>query len=303
MPAQRKSVLAITGPRSSSKHIARFRAPGGDYEFTLLEAPTLRDVSKAMGTHPDLVVLFGGDGTLNRYLGVLLERRGPVLMVPAGSGNDFALANGMVNARDAIETFQRWLRADITATPVDIGALTVRDEQGISEQRYFSCCVNIGVDAEAVARANRMPAWLKSRGGYLLAGIASLVDFQPQRYTLRIDGSGQQQRLWFIAGLNTPTYGGGLRIAPHASTTDRNLELAMCGDVARFALLRNIPRLLSGKVHRIPFLRFATVERFTVSTDMPEPVCADGEFLGYTPAEVTLAPQRLSVLKKDGPPR
>jgi hypothetical protein len=34
------------------------------------------------------------------------------------------------------------------------------------------------MDAEANARANRMPSWLKSRGGYVLAALQALDRIQ-----------------------------------------------------------------------------------------------------------------------------
>ena len=38
----------------------------------------------------DIILLFGGDGTIHRHLSQLVKLALPVLVVPAGSGNDFA---------------------------------------------------------------------------------------------------------------------------------------------------------------------------------------------------------------------
>jgi diacylglycerol kinase (ATP) len=40
----------------------------------------------------DAILLFGGDGTIHRHLAQLVQLGLPVLVVPAGSGNDFARA-------------------------------------------------------------------------------------------------------------------------------------------------------------------------------------------------------------------
>jgi diacylglycerol kinase (ATP) len=121
--------------------------------------------------------------------------------------------------------------------------------------------------------------------------------FRPQRYVITT-GPSTTKTLWFIAGLNTPTYGGGLKIAPHASITDQKLELALCDAVSPFTLLRYMPRLFSGRVRDIPFLHFETVTGFRVETATPQPVCADGEVLGFTPMEVTFAAGSLPVIAK-----
>jgi diacylglycerol kinase (ATP) len=290
-----RKALAITGPRSSAAHVTPFRNAVADVGVDLLDHPELSAVRAGLADRPDCVLLFGGDGTLNRYLELLLEAQIPVLMVPTGSGNDFAMANGVKNATDALAVFKLWAQGAGAPRMVDIAEADLHDAHGASMRRYFACCVNIGVDAEAVYRANRLPNWLKARGGYLIGALLALIKFRPQSYAIIADAPASD-RLWFIAGLNTPTYGGGLRIAPHASVTDRKIELALCDAVGRVKLLRYMPRLFSGRVRDIPFLRFQTVERFRVETTTPQAVCADGEVLGFTPLEVRMASAKLPVL-------
>lgn len=289
--------LAITGPRSSAQHVNPFRNAVATVSVELLEHPGLAEVRSALATRPDCVLLFGGDGTLNRYLHVLLEAQIPVLMIPTGSGNDSAMANGVKNAADALAVFTGWASGSGTARRADVAEVDLQDANGIHQRRHFACCVNIGVDAEAVYRANRLPNWLKARGGYLIGALLALLQFRPQRYVITTDAS-TTKTLWFIAGLNTPTYGGGLKIAQHASIADRKLELVLCDAVSRLTLLRFMPRLFSGRVRDIPFLHFHTITGFRVETATPQPVCADGEVLGFTPMQVTFAAQSLPVIAK-----
>ena len=292
-----RRALAITGPRSAASQLTPFRNAFPGIAFELLEHPDFHEVRSALATKPDCVLLFGGDGTLNRYLDLLLEAQLPMLMVPTGSGNDFAMANGVKNAADALGVFNAWAGGSAATRTADIAEIALHDASGAPTRRHFACCVNIGVDAEAVYRANRLPNWLKARGGYLIGAVLALFEFRPQRYTI-IRAASAMETLWFIAGLNTPTYGGGLKIAPHASITDQKLELVACGAVSRLTLLRYMPRLFSGRVRDIPFLHFQTVARFRVETVTPQPVCADGEVLGFTPLEVTFAARPLPVISK-----
>lgn len=289
--------LAITGPRSSAQHVHPFRNAVAGVTLALLEHPGLDEVRSALVTFPDCVLLFGGDGTLNRYLDLLLESQIPVLMVPTGSGNDFAMANGVKSAADALSVFTGWANGDGEVRRADIAEVKLTDASGASQRRHSACCVNIGVDAEAVYRANRLPNWLKARGGYLIGALLALFEFRPLRYVITA-GASTTETLWFIAGLNTPTYGGGLKIAPHASITDQKLELVLCDAVSRLKLLRYMPRLFSGRVRHIPFLHFQTVTGFRVKTATPQPVCADGEVLGFTPMEANFAARQLPVIAK-----
>jgi diacylglycerol kinase (ATP) len=127
--------------------------------------------------------------------------------------------------------------------------------------------------------------------------LRALLSFRPQQYELTVENDSQTRTLSFIAALNTPTYGGGLKIAPHASVTDGKLELATCDAVSRFTLIRHMPRLASGNTREIAFLKWQTVRGFSLDSATPQPVAADGELMGYTPIRVSLTAKSLPVLR------
>ena len=58
----------------------------------------------------------------------------------------------------------------------------------------FCCVAGVGMDAEANARANRMPAWLKGRGGYVLAALQSLIAFKPVEINITAGGRSGDRR-------------------------------------------------------------------------------------------------------------
>src|SRR5580698_7698335 len=57
----------------------------------------------------DVVLLFGGDGTIHRHLSQLVKLGLPVLVVPVGSGNDFARALGLRRVRDSLAAWRKFL--------------------------------------------------------------------------------------------------------------------------------------------------------------------------------------------------
>ena len=75
---------AILGPGVPAKVLTPFQAAG--VELGVIDKPQ---------PGYDCVLLFGGDGTVHRHLPALLEAHAPLLVVPAGSGNDFARALGL----------------------------------------------------------------------------------------------------------------------------------------------------------------------------------------------------------------
>src|SRR5258708_5104796 len=56
----------------------------------------------------DAILIFGGDGTVHRHLPALVRLQLPVLVVPAGSGNDFARALNLRSIRDAVLAWRKF---------------------------------------------------------------------------------------------------------------------------------------------------------------------------------------------------
>src|SRR6478752_9730421 len=101
---------AILGPGSVAKSLATFQRLTGAEWTSLIE-------------QADIAVIFGGDGTVHRHLSELVELEIPVLVVPCGSGNDFARALGIKNVRDSAEAFRRFERDGSTLRSVDLGLI------------------------------------------------------------------------------------------------------------------------------------------------------------------------------------
>ncbi len=81
---------AIFGLGSSTKHLRPFvRNTGARWQLGLPAS-----ISEA-----DAILIFGGDGTVHRHLAQLVKLQLPVLVVPCGSGNDFARALNLRSIR------------------------------------------------------------------------------------------------------------------------------------------------------------------------------------------------------------
>jgi diacylglycerol kinase (ATP) len=72
----------------------------------------------------DAILVFGGDGTVHRHLGALVKLGLPVLVVPAGSGNDFARALGLLSVRDSVAAWRRFAGGAGNVRVVDLGVIT-----------------------------------------------------------------------------------------------------------------------------------------------------------------------------------
>jgi diacylglycerol kinase (ATP) len=78
----------------------------------------------------DVVLLFGGDGTIHRHLGQLVRLGLPALVVPAGSGNDFARGLGLRRVRDSLAAWRRFCAGGGNVRSIDLGVIAPLEGAG-----------------------------------------------------------------------------------------------------------------------------------------------------------------------------
>ena len=237
-------------------------------------------------------LIFGGDGTVHRYLPELYRRKIPMLVVPKGSGNDFAKALGIANERAALRAWREFCTSGgKNVREIDLGVVTKDDQETL-----FCCVAGAGLDAAANARANRMPPWLRGTAGYLLAALQSIVSFEPAEFT--IDGSEHAIRRggFFIAAGNAHRYGRGMRVTPRAELDDGLLDVCFVGAMSKTKLLFAVPTIFFGAHLRIRQVDYFQAQRVSIATGRPLDVYADGEYICQTPVRLSLLTRALKVI-------
>ena len=281
--------IAILGPDIREKHWEPFRLSGIDL--------TLNSTS----TRAEAVLIFGGDGTVHHQLAFLVEAQLPALIVPSGSGNDFAQAIGIQDAATALRIWQDFVAGRRNIRTIDLGVITPL-EQPNAKPAFFCCVAGAGLDSDANRRANAMPRWLRGRGGYLLAATAAILQHQPARMQARAEtGVGEiamdaDEPAEMVAFANAPSYGNGLRIAPAAKLDDGKLDVVFVRRASRGRLLMVAPRILKGTHIALPEVKHALAESLTLRSDPARNVYADGELVCATPVRVAVAPKALRII-------
>jgi diacylglycerol kinase (ATP) len=260
----------------------------------------------------DVILLLGGDGTIHRHLGRLVRLGLPVLVVSAGSGNDFARSLGLGRVRDAQAAWRKFCGGAANVRRIDVGVIYAAAEKDAAPHRtrHFCCVAGVGFDGEVARRANRLPRWLRGHGGYLLSVAASVFTFAalPMKIFLGAENSGAAQH-WAMrshrptllaAFANTPFYGGGMKIAPQAKLDDGQLDVCLVGDMDRFRLLCLFPTVYAGKHLSIREVEYFKAPSMRVETERPADVYADGEYVGRTPVEVGVQRAALTVITLNG---
>lgn len=276
------TAAALLHPKVNHGAIERFRKEACDIEI----CEDLRNAG-----HPDAALIFGGDGTVHRFLPQLQEHKIPALVVPKGSGNDFAKALGMGNEKTAIRAWREFCSTGKNVREIDLGIV----QSGKSEVS-FCCVLGAGLDSVANARANRMPAWLRGSAGYVLAALQSLPSFQPPKFTISA-GAREIQRSGFLLAVgNAHRYGHGMKIAPRAALDDGLLDVCLVGAMNKLKLLACVPTVFFGAHLGIRQVEYFQAAEVGIDSEPPVEIFADGEYVCRTPATVRLLPQALRVI-------
>jgi diacylglycerol kinase (ATP) len=277
---------AVFGLNVPEKHLQQFQ---DDSSTTWLkELPATKDAA-------DAIFIFGGDGTVHRHLPDLVRLQLPVLVVPCGSGNDFARALGLRSVRDALAAWKTFASGGTHLRSIDLGVITALSEP--LHQHYFCCVGGIGLDAEVARRANQLPRWLRARGGYALSLLPTMFQFAPVAMKITHGESPAKARPTVLAAFaNTPTYGGGMKIAPRAQLDDGQLDLCIIRDLDPFKLFCLFPTIYFGGHLRRPEVEYLQTPRLRIETEQPQDVYADGEYVCKTPVEARVAKAALRVI-------
>jgi diacylglycerol kinase (ATP) len=277
--------VAIFGPGASAEDLKPFQKN--------LEANWLTDLPDNP-SQADAVLIFGGDGTIHRYLPQLVGLQIPLLVVPCGSGNDFARALGLKNVRDSLAAWRKFSSGNGNERTIDLGVIAAtKTGSDTGESHYFCCMGGVGLDAEVSRRANQLPRWVRARGGYILSLLPALLGFTPISMRLSLpehrDDFVSRKTIMIAAFANAPSYGGGMKIAPHAQLDDGLLDVCIIGHMNKLKLLCLFPTVYLGRHLSIPQVEYFQTERFKLETEAPQDIYADGEYVCRTPIEVSLA--------------
>jgi len=284
------TAIALLHPDVSPRVVDRFRSNGVDIKI-LDSLETAEQFSAAL--------IFGGDGTVHRHLPQLHQRKIPTLVAPAGSGNDFAKALGIRSVEIALRAWQRFCADGKNVREIDLGIIRpcgARESKAVDSEILFCCVAGVGMDAEANARANRMPQWLKSHGGYVLSALQSLVAFKPVEMSVKTAQREIRRPAFFVAVGNAHRYGGGMKVTPLALPDDGLLDICVVSKLNKLKLLCWVPTIFFGGHLRLKQVEYFQAERALIETGRELELYADGDFTCKTPVEIGVVRRALPLI-------
>lgn len=198
---------------------------------------------KALEAGARAIVCVGGDGTLSGIVGELAEKDVPLLIVPAGTGNDFARAFGL--PRDPVQALYAQLHGE--RAHIDLGTVNGKPFLNVSGS---------GFDVEVLRKTEELKAVYPGEKAYRKAVMAVLGRYKPMELELSIDGGAYEHRRVTIAEIaNGQYFGGGMRVAPEAVHDDGLLDVVTVVPVWHGLIPLLLPLLILGIHTRLPLAK------------------------------------------------
>lgn len=232
----------------------------------------------------DVLLVVGGDGTINTTGAALIGTNTVLGTIPMGSGNGFARHFGIpLNPEEAALDLAT---AEVKA--IDVGC--------VNDRPFLTTC-SMAWDAAIVKSFQKSP--VRGIMPYVFAGVYEFFDHKPQEIKAVLDTgetlSFPDPLVFTIANLTQ--YGANVHITTDAEPDDGLLELVVARKQDTPVLIKNVLSLKTRPLAELPRVEYRRFHKLRIERKEPGPIQVDGEVI-EAPAkiEVKVFPKSLHVL-------
>jgi diacylglycerol kinase (ATP) len=277
------NTLARQGQADIDEACEIFRRHGIQPTFLAFEnVSQLKNAIQRFGARVDLIVIGGGDGTLNAAVETVLRAGLPLGVLPMGTANDLA------------RTLQ--IPSDIAqAANIIVAGRIKKIDLGWVNHKHFFNVASIGL---AVKVTHNLSRPMKARWGtlaYPLSLIKAYYSMRPYRSWVNCDGNTRRFKSIQISVGNGRHYGGGMAIRHDAAIDDHRLYLYSLRPKPMWRLLRAAPSIMKGTMEEDDLVCLMEGQEIQITTSRPLPIETDGEITTRTPALFRVSKQVLPV--------
>ncbi|MEH2079538.1 MAG: lipid kinase [Nostoc sp.] len=230
----------------------------------------------------DLVIIGGGDGTLNAAVDALIETQLPLGILPLGTANDLARTLEIPNSlNEACKII-----ADGYLHRIDLGC--------VNDKHFF----NVASMGLSVKITERLTKEVKRRWGvfaYAATALQVILEARPFTAEIAINGELIRVKTVQIAVGNGRYYGGGMAVADDATIDDQRLDLYSLEIEHWWQVILLLPAMRRGRHIHWQSVRSHQGQAIEVHTRKPRPINTDGEITTYTPAHFRVIPKAIAV--------
>ena len=254
---------------------------------------------KAVRDGRQLVIVCGGDGTINEAVNGLAGSRVPMAVLPAGTANILAKELGIPwNIPRAAGLIARGRLVRVALG--EIAWSKDSTDGSVSKTRYFLCLGGAGPDGAIVHGVN---AAKKLRMGILAYWQEGLRHFFSYRFPrFRVQSREHEMTASLIVVGRTKYYGGPFRITTGASLFEDAFEIVAYEGQNRFGILMCLPAIWLGCLRRVPGIHAWKTTELTCEAIDAEEIFSqvDGEAAAALPLRFRIVPNALTLVVPEG---
>jgi YegS/Rv2252/BmrU family lipid kinase len=260
-----------------------------DWAFTRSPGDATAMAARAAQEGHSLVVVCGGDGTINEAVNGLAGSETALAVIPAGTANVWAKEVGI--PRQPIAALEVALRGQ--ARRMDLGRASQPSRE---EGRYFFLMAGLGLDGSIAAS---LPLSVKRYLGattYAIIAVGQSLRYRGQQVRLIVDDEPLETRLLMMVVGNTRSYAGITQVTSRAYADDGLLDACIFQGRHTLDIIFHTLRVAAQAHLRASPVLYRRARRLEVHSEAPLPVQLDGDFYPGYPTIFEVAPAALTVM-------
>ncbi|HAZ91638.1 MAG TPA: diacylglycerol kinase [Eubacterium sp.] len=295
--AEYKNIVFIYNPHSGKEQIKTYlydiMQEFRKFDADIVVRPTVRrldayDYIKENAHRYDLVIVSGGDGTLNETVKAMMElgeNKKPIAYIPSGTTNDFARTLGINE------------RMDIVAKMIVEGEPRLIDVGSFGDT-YFTYIAAVGAFTKVSYATPQSAKNIFGHQAYMIEAVKSLTDIKPM--FLRIKTEHGMVEGDFIYGMisNSESVGGFKGFTgKYVSINDGIFEVTFVRYPNNPAQFQNMLTALLTQNYSSDMLYYDHINSVSVESDKEIPWVLDGEFGGdRQKVDISVVPNALEIV-------
>jgi diacylglycerol kinase (ATP) len=250
---------------------------------------------RAVDESREMVIVCGGDGTVNEVVNGLACSQVPLAVLPAGTANvlakELSLPWNLPRAAARI--------VDAPYRRIALGLATPEKSSG--EPRYFLSVAGAGADG-ALVSAVRPEVKLKAGIlAYWQEGLRQLTKYDFPLFRTSMAGNAIDIDASLVIVGRTKHYGGPFKITTEADLLQPQFELAFVTTRSAWRYMSYLPLIWAGKLRNARYVRFFKTNSLQCASNSASQVQiqVDGEPAGRLPVEFKIVPDALTLAIPD----
>lgn len=285
-------------PNSRLEEVTRYLLDHGIEVDVALAKPkkeATRIARKAVKDGYKLVIVLGGDGTIEATARGLVGSKTRLGILPGGTANNIAKSLGL--PEDLGEACALIEHGHMRK--VDVGQVKSKKKKKV----YFFELVAVGLNAALYPQGKNLPQDVRQARLSALADVVkTLLGYKPSKMEVTLDKESHiEVESMLVTVSNTPAWGMNFLVAPNASMQDGLLDVMIYANFSKADLLAYFAKVSKIGYDEDPRVQRYRARKIKIKAIPSQATMADGIMLGEGTVKIRILPKALRIIDSDTP--